>query len=898
MQQSGSKKRVAGTISADNQSILLRFRRSQKRDMALHSLEGVYFDPTVKHWRIPFYEFERMLGLSEFSPAVIRYELDRDKYQEQARHARSLYVSAWQAIRANPFSVSEQQISAGNVPAVVSLHRSGVTVCLRFQKVLKNRKKKKEVLLKQFHDLLVCNQEKAVIVPVLTLPSVLRWCRDEGISFAVSEACGKQLAESAIIRKSLLEKSVFPAATDLRKAFLYPLIEMVDGKFILHAATRQWLQKLLPHRKPGNSLRVTLNIAEVVSAIEAHIRMRLSLWIDHDTKLALFEHLKGNASVNIFLLPLLFEDKVILDATVERGILLYGKDLSCFSGSCFPSALDGAAKLLGILQAEVPDSLPPGIADAVAENQPFCTAAFLDYRDRLHARQQLSNEREYFQSLIDCELNLSNSQLEQVLFPHQRVAVSWIMKRKASILGDDMGLGKTLSVLAAWEELLDREECSFLLVLCPNSLVHNWQREASHWIKGKQVHILPDSKRDRILALDALLAGRLPAQALVIHYEAARLKYITPMLEELCKNQKVMLCCDESQRVKNPSSHTYRAVSAIAKQCNRRVLLSGTPAPRAINDLWSQVYLVDRGERFGSSYYEWLSSIAEMGTRWSPFAIKRFIPEKVKQVTVATREIMLRRKKEDVIALPEKIFSVRDVPLTGSQLERYEEVRKQLLLRITTLSGKEFQRSIDNVLEQYLRAVQLASNPRLVDPGWKGEPAKFMELDTIVNELVEEQGEKLVVWTNYRHNVEELTGRYSKHGAEAFTGDTERARRAEIVSEFQKPNQPPYILVAIPSAGGTGITLTAAQTAVYLDKTWNAEHWMQSIDRIHRIGQTGTVSIISFHSSGVDTLISRNLNKKMELQREIFGEGEVPGGSFLPEREALLQAVSSLKWSI
>lgn len=209
-----------------------------------------------------------------------------------------------------------------------------------------------------------------------------------------------------------------------------------------------------------------------------------------------------------------------------------------------------------------------------------------------------------------------------------------------------------------------------------------------------------------------------------------------------------------------------------------------------------------------------------------------------------------------------------------------------------TLSGELSEKTIESILEEYLRAVQVASNPRLVDPEWKGDPAKFVELDEIVEDIVRERGEKLVIWTNYLGNIRELVERYKEYGARPFSGEVSTSDRAATIEEFQSTNKDsPRILVAIPAAGGVGITLTAAQTAVYIDRTWNAEHWLQSIDRIHRIGQRGAVRIIVLNASKVDELIGFNLRRK-ELQMEkLLSAGESFALPLLPTREELVEAL-------
>jgi SNF2 family DNA or RNA helicase len=348
---------------------------------------------------------------------------------------------------------------------------------------------------------------------------------------------------------------------------------------------------------------------------------------------------------------------------------------------------------------------------------------------------------------------------------------------------------------------------------------------------------------------------------------------------------------DESQRVKNPLSKTFKMLSMLAQQAKRRVLLSGTPTPKDITDIWSQVYLLDLGERFGSDYHKWLTSIAELGNEHSAYAVRRFYPKQVEFTRRRVQEILLRRKKERVITLPEKSFIERSLELSGSQLERYEEIRRDLRVRLMSAKGRVFTREVSSILEQYLRAVQIASNPRLVDPSWTGTPAKFTELDFLLEELVGENEQKVVIWTNYVANTVELAQRYTSYGAEVLAGSVRQADRQAIVTAFQSSSGGPRVIIALPAVAGVGLTLTRAQYAIYLDKTWNAEHWLQSIDRIHRIGQTGSVSIISLHASKVDWLISANLKRKGEAQSALM-DGEINLEGF-PSREELLAAVNA-----
>jgi len=516
------------------------------------------------------------------------------------------------------------------------------------------------------------------------------------------------------------------------------------------------------------------------------------------------------------------------------------------------------------------------------------------------ATEQLEIEREAlrafnleYSKLRDQVLDTSvigEGELSSKLFPHQRVGINWLLKTKRAFLGDDMGLGKTLTVLAAQEFLRAEGEINFLFVICPNSLKRNWLRECETWFPKRKLLLMPEKKSERAAFFRHLRYGARLCDGLVINFESVRLADVKAELHTVLKERKSLLCVDESQRIKNPQSKSFASLYELAPYCERRVLLSGTPVPRDISDIWAQVYLLDDGERFGKNFYRWLGQVAELGNAYSEVAVRRYKTEETKEVINRTHELLLRRRKEDVLSLPEKTFTVRDLELTGDQKKFYDEIRKELLLRVTSLTGSTYLREIQSVLEEYLRAVQVCSNPRLIDPTWVGDPVKYLECDYLLEEIVLERGEKVVLWTNYLGNVRELCQRYEKYGARPFSGEVSPEERDRTVKEFQGGDEV-KVLVAVPAAGGVGITLTRAQTAIYLDKTWNAEHYLQSIDRIHRIGQTGTVNIISLQASKVDALIAKNLRIKEHRLREVLGDKNRGELIEAITREELLDAV-------
>lgn len=808
-------------------------------------------------------------------------------------------------LAADPFCVPADVISLAQPEIWFALNQEGY---LRAFLAHKSRARR---LLESIRGVHFVKRDRAYYFPALQLSALIKQLRSRGVRFACEEQAGTALKETSALRRSYESDFGSLTANELWSAHLYPLLEFIPAvnRFRVVGWTTEQLRELVPESKDFCSRKAkasNLSPDEAGKVFLNSKRIGTPLALSREAKLALERYASSNSAAD----P---------SAPVPDGALACGGPPVCWvtlpgEGGGISALEAQFAPLLKPLQHEFKAGTMRKYAHAPgrvlvswleskllqryrviqASLHAPATKSFNDLLAQLHERETALKRTQAFRAMHDAALDLHHYELASKLFPHQRVAVEWLLENPHGILGDDMGLGKTLSVLAAVEELKARQAVDRLLVICPTSLVRNWLREAAQWV-ALRLFALPETKAERLKFLRQLDFAP-GIDGLVINYESARLEYVMPALQKFFSSGRHFLCIDESQRVKNPQSRSFRAINELADLFSHRVLLSGTPTPKDLADIWGQMMIVDRGARLGRRFFDWLPTVAELGNKYSDVAVKHFIPARVEETVARVHEVLLRRTKDEVLNLPEKIFSVRDIELTGEQQERYEEIRKDLLLRMRALNGETFVRSIDSVLEQYLRAVQVASNPRLIDESWRGTPAKFAELDDIVEEVLRESHEKIVIWTNYLRTVDDLVARYTAFGSAAFSGAVSPANRSTTIREFQNRQSGLRVLVAVPSAGGVGITLTAARTAVYLEKTWNAEHWMQSVDRLHRIGQTGTVHIISLRACKVDELIDRNLLRKQRNQEALVTLADKEGASELqsfPSYADLLSALSA-----
>jgi SNF2 family DNA or RNA helicase len=455
--------------------------------------------------------------------------------------------------------------------------------------------------------------------------------------------------------------------------------------------------------------------------------------------------------------------------------------------------------------------------------------------------------------------------LEAQLRPYQRRGLAWMADLctlgVGGCLADDMGLGKTIQVLALHAHRQLHHHAPTLIV-CPTSLIGNWEREAARFLPDTEVRIYHGPNRT--------LEGVKPAELVITTYGVVR-----GDADQLATVDWGLAVADEAQQAKNPRSATARALRQVPART--RLALTGTPIENRLSELWS--------------IFDWavpglLGPLATFN-RTTAVPIERDGSRAVAQrLGALLAPFLLRRRKTDpgiAPELPPKIERDVVVPLSPEQATLYRATVDQTLAQIAETDGIQ-RRGL--VLALLTKLKQITNHPAqfLDEPEPAPLEARSGKLDALDELLgvVAANGESTLIFTQYvqmgRLLVDHLanTGTTSGIDAALLHGGLSRSARQRLVDDFQAREL--NVLVLSLKAGGTGLNLTAATNVVHFDRWWNPAVEDQATDRAYRIGQAETVTVHRLVTQGtVEDRVAELLTEKRQLADRVVGPAA--GGS-------------------
>ncbi|MEU9579499.1 SNF2-related protein [Streptomyces chilikensis] len=469
--------------------------------------------------------------------------------------------------------------------------------------------------------------------------------------------------------------------------------------------------------------------------------------------------------------------------------------------------------------------------------------------------------------------------LDATLRDYQSRGLTWLHRLGSLGLGgclaDDMGLGKTVQLIAL--HLLRRERGEATggptLVVCPASLLGNWEREVKRFAPGTPVRRHHGPGRD----LEGVEDG-----FVLTTYGTMRLD--APQLAAVHWD---LVVADEAQHVKNAYSSTAKALRRIGRDAVR-IALTGTPVENNLSELWSILDWTTPGLLGGHTRFRrrWIARIDAERAGGVPAAGTGELSA-AEQLAALVSPFLLRRRKSDpgiAPELPPKTETDRPVPLTAEQAALYRAQVERAMARIRAAGGKEggegaFARA-GMVLRLLTSLKQICNHPAQFlkeDPAGArlaGRSGKLELLDELLGTILAEDG-AVLVFTQYVTMARLLERHLAARGIPTLLihGGTPVAERERLVRRFQDGEAPVFLLSL--KAAGTGLNLTRADHVVHFDRWWNPAVEAQATDRAHRIGQTRPVQVHRMIVEGtVEDRIAALLEAKKELADAVLGSGE------------------------
>lgn len=468
---------------------------------------------------------------------------------------------------------------------------------------------------------------------------------------------------------------------------------------------------------------------------------------------------------------------------------------------------------------------------------------------------------------------------ETDLHDYQRVGLEHIMKHTHCGLLLDMGLGKTVTTLTAIKKLMFEElDVTKVLVIAPKRVADNvWTSEVKHWshLNGVRVRAINGSESQRRKVLNS------EAEIMTISRDSVR------WLQEQYARRIFpfdMIVIDESSSFKNASSMRFKALRKLQPLVKRVVLLTGTPAPNSLLDLWPQIFLLDRGERLGKTLTMYREAFFKPNKRNGHIIFDYKINDGAsKAIYKQLDDICMSMKASDYLNLPKRINNYVNVQLSVTETAGYQELERELFLEIVE-SGGEISAmgaaSLTNKLQQY-------ANGAVYDEVKDVHVVHNAKIEAL-HELIENaQGKPvLVAWTfksDRDRILKSLKLKQDVHGKWPRGGKVRELHDGKDIDDWNAGEV--NVMLMHPASGGHGLNLQAGgNTIVWFGITWSLELYQQFNARLDRQGQTESVIVHHLVAEGtvdetvVDRLSSKSANqddliKALKVRMDAYGLG-------------------------
>lgn len=449
---------------------------------------------------------------------------------------------------------------------------------------------------------------------------------------------------------------------------------------------------------------------------------------------------------------------------------------------------------------------------------------------------------------------------ENNLHTYQKYAVDFIQSHPTAGLLLDMGLGKTVSTLTAINRLMYEElEVNKVLVIAPKRVAEDtWVKEAAKWEHLKHLRI------SRVLGTERQRKEALKAKADIYVINRENVCWLTAYYGGALPFD--MLIIDELSSFKSPKAQRFKALRLVRPQISRVVGLTGTPAPNGLSDLWSQIYLLDQGERLGKTVTSYRTKYFRPG-RSNGQVVFDYKPLEGSEERIYNQisDICVSMKAEDYLELPPRIDITTEVTLPAAAQSQYEEFEKTEILKLAEEEGNSISAvnaaALSNKLLQF-------SNGAIYDGERRTHEIHDAKLEALEEIVEAANGAPVLVFYSFRHDIARIKRKLAAFKPQELTGseDIEKWNRGEI-----------KVLLTHPASAGHGLNLQkGGNIVVWFGLTWSLELYQQANARLHRQGQTKPVKI--YHVLSRETMDE-------DVIKALSGKAD--------KQEALMQAVKA-----
>ena len=461
-------------------------------------------------------------------------------------------------------------------------------------------------------------------------------------------------------------------------------------------------------------------------------------------------------------------------------------------------------------------------------------------------------------------------------FEHQRKAFYMSRDKKAFALLMEQGTGKTKVIIDNAAYLYAKGEITSLVVIAPNGVHRNWLKEIDihmpEWCIRKSFYYSSGMNKKRIEEYDAVLGSSECLKIFTFNVEAFTSPKAIYYMQKILVSNKTMLVVDESSRIKRPGAKRTKIITKFGKQADYKRIMTGTPVTKGPEDVYSQFKFLDPQVLGYDSFYSFRARYCVMGG----FENKQIISyQNVDELTRNIEGHSFRVLKKDCLDLPDKIYQRHYVEMTAKQKKLYQTMKKSF---VAELEGNMIE--APEAITRLLRLQQILC-------GWFPSEEGLSQIDDknprieALKEILSDIDSKVIIWARFKADLRAIE-RALGDLAVSYHGDVTTDARELAVDRFQNDPSIRYF-IGQPQSGGIGLTLTAADYAIYYSNSFDLEQRMQSEDRCHRIGTKNNVTYIDIETrKSVDSKIIKALREKKNLADVITKD---PISLFMSEEE-------------